>query len=210
MDRRRPRVKVGFPRRGEPGTGVRRRLAAGVPGRARRPPGRSRHLRPLRRRARGGHPGRPRRVGRCRDRAAGDARRPGKGPWLPPRLADHRERQPRGSRLLPTPRVPNGGRPLRRHRPGQAAQARDPRTRGRWHRDPRRGGAGLRPLPRSRRPEQVALEPVQEEEKSVLANLLQLYRHDFSPIRGFELTEHGTSSTATSTPSSWRRRDRPG
>ncbi len=41
-------------------------------------------------------------------------------------------------------------------------------------------------------PEKVALEPVREEEKSVLANLLQLYRHDFSLIRAFELTEHGT------------------
>jgi predicted acetyltransferase len=29
-------------------------------------------------------------------------------------------------------------------------------------------------------------------DRAVLANLLQLYRHNFSPIRGFELTDHGT------------------
>lgn len=40
--------------------------------------------------------------------------------------------------------------------------------------------------------DEVVLEPVAEEDQAVLANLLQLYRHDFSPIRGFELTEHGT------------------
>ena len=39
---------------------------------------------------------------------------------------------------------------------------------------------------------EVVLVPVAEEDKAVLANLLQLYRYDFSPIRGFELTEHGT------------------
>ena len=40
--------------------------------------------------------------------------------------------------------------------------------------------------------DEVVLEPVEEEDRAVLANLLQLYRHDFSPIRGFELTDHGT------------------
>ncbi len=39
--------------------------------------------------------------------------------------------------------------------------------------------------------DEVVLVPVAED-KAVLANLLQLYIYDFSPIRGFELTEHGT------------------
>jgi len=39
---------------------------------------------------------------------------------------------------------------------------------------------------------EVQLVPVREEDKSVLANLLQLYRYDFSTIRGYELTGHGT------------------
>ncbi|HUY97691.1 MAG TPA: GNAT family N-acetyltransferase [Verrucomicrobiae bacterium] len=38
----------------------------------------------------------------------------------------------------------------------------------------------------------VRLEPVREPDKQILANLLQLYCHDFSPIRGDELTAHGT------------------
>jgi predicted acetyltransferase len=38
----------------------------------------------------------------------------------------------------------------------------------------------------------VELNPVAEEHKSVLANLIQLYCHDFSEIRGFDLTVHGT------------------
>jgi predicted acetyltransferase len=33
---------------------------------------------------------------------------------------------------------------------------------------------------------------VTEEHKHVLANLLQFYRYDFSAIRGYELTPHGT------------------
>jgi predicted acetyltransferase len=37
----------------------------------------------------------------------------------------------------------------------------------------------------------VELVRVTEGDKSVLANLVQLYRYDFSPIRDFELTEHG-------------------
>jgi hypothetical protein len=38
----------------------------------------------------------------------------------------------------------------------------------------------------------VELEPVAEEHKSVLANLVQLYRYDFSEVRGYELSGHGT------------------
>ena len=38
----------------------------------------------------------------------------------------------------------------------------------------------------------VELTPVAEEHKSVLANLIQLYCHDFSEIRGYDLTAHGT------------------
>jgi predicted acetyltransferase/N-acetylglutamate synthase-like GNAT family acetyltransferase len=38
----------------------------------------------------------------------------------------------------------------------------------------------------------VRIEPLEEENKSVLGNLLQLYRYDFSSDRGYELTEHGT------------------
>lgn len=38
----------------------------------------------------------------------------------------------------------------------------------------------------------VALEPVAEEDKAALANLVQLYRYDFSEVRAYELTEHGT------------------
>lgn len=38
----------------------------------------------------------------------------------------------------------------------------------------------------------VELVPVEEEDKDVLANLLQLYRYDLSSVRGYELTAHGT------------------
>lgn len=38
----------------------------------------------------------------------------------------------------------------------------------------------------------VELTPVAEQHKSVLANLIQLYRYDFSEIRGYDLTAHGT------------------
>jgi GrpB-like predicted nucleotidyltransferase (UPF0157 family)/predicted acetyltransferase len=38
----------------------------------------------------------------------------------------------------------------------------------------------------------VALQPVVEEDKAVLANLIQLYRYDLSDVRGYELSEHGT------------------
>lgn len=38
----------------------------------------------------------------------------------------------------------------------------------------------------------VSLVAVTEADKPVLANLLQLYRYDFSEIRGYELTPHGT------------------
>lgn len=38
----------------------------------------------------------------------------------------------------------------------------------------------------------VALIEVTEDDKAVLANLLQLYRYDLSAIRGYELTDHGT------------------
>jgi predicted acetyltransferase len=38
----------------------------------------------------------------------------------------------------------------------------------------------------------VELNPVAEQHKSVLANLIQLYCYDFSEIRGFDLTAHGT------------------
>lgn len=38
----------------------------------------------------------------------------------------------------------------------------------------------------------VSLVPVGEPDKAVLANLLQLCRHDLSEVRGYELSEHGT------------------
>jgi predicted acetyltransferase len=38
----------------------------------------------------------------------------------------------------------------------------------------------------------VELIPVAEPDKSVLANLVQLYRYDLSEIRGYDLTVHGT------------------
>jgi len=38
----------------------------------------------------------------------------------------------------------------------------------------------------------VLLQGVDEEDKSVLENLLQLYRYDLSVVRGYELSEHGT------------------
>ncbi len=38
----------------------------------------------------------------------------------------------------------------------------------------------------------IELTVVTEEHKHVLANLLQFYRYDFSAIRGYELTPHGT------------------
>jgi predicted acetyltransferase len=38
----------------------------------------------------------------------------------------------------------------------------------------------------------VALIEVTEDDKAVLANLLQLYRYDLSAIRSYELTDHGT------------------
>lgn len=38
----------------------------------------------------------------------------------------------------------------------------------------------------------VDLAPVAEQDKPVLANLIQLYRYDFSEIRGYNLTAHGT------------------
>jgi predicted acetyltransferase len=38
----------------------------------------------------------------------------------------------------------------------------------------------------------VELNVVTEDHKHVLANLLQFYRYDFSAIRGYELTPHGT------------------
>jgi predicted acetyltransferase len=38
----------------------------------------------------------------------------------------------------------------------------------------------------------VELEAIAEEDKTVLANLVQLYRHDLSEFRGYELSEHGT------------------
>lgn len=38
----------------------------------------------------------------------------------------------------------------------------------------------------------VELVPVAEQDKSVLANLMQLYRYDLSEIRGYDLTVHGT------------------
>ena len=39
---------------------------------------------------------------------------------------------------------------------------------------------------------EVELQRVAESDKTVLANLLQLYRYDLSAVRGMELTEHGT------------------
>jgi predicted acetyltransferase len=39
---------------------------------------------------------------------------------------------------------------------------------------------------------EVELQRVSERDKTVLANLLQLYRHDLSAERAIELTEHGT------------------
>jgi predicted acetyltransferase len=36
------------------------------------------------------------------------------------------------------------------------------------------------------------LTPVAEQDKAVLANLIQFYRYDLSDIRGYELTAHGT------------------
>jgi predicted acetyltransferase len=38
----------------------------------------------------------------------------------------------------------------------------------------------------------VELALIAEQDKSVLANLIQLYRYDFSEIRGYDLTAHGT------------------
>lgn len=38
----------------------------------------------------------------------------------------------------------------------------------------------------------VVLDPVVEERKPVLANLLQLYRHDLSEFRSYEVSDHGT------------------
>jgi len=38
----------------------------------------------------------------------------------------------------------------------------------------------------------VELTPAAEEHKSVLANLIQFYCYDFSEIRGYDLTAHGT------------------
>ncbi len=38
----------------------------------------------------------------------------------------------------------------------------------------------------------VELVAVIEEHKHVLANLLQFYCYDFSEVRGYELTPHGT------------------
>jgi predicted acetyltransferase len=38
----------------------------------------------------------------------------------------------------------------------------------------------------------VALQVVAEDDKAVLANLVQLYRHDLSEFRHYPLTEHGT------------------
>ena len=38
----------------------------------------------------------------------------------------------------------------------------------------------------------VVLEPVAEDDKPVLVNLMQLYRYDLSEFRGYELSEHGT------------------
>lgn len=38
----------------------------------------------------------------------------------------------------------------------------------------------------------VQLAVVTEDDKHALANLLQFYRYDFSVIRGYELTQHGT------------------
>ena len=38
----------------------------------------------------------------------------------------------------------------------------------------------------------IELTPVAGEHKSVLANLLQLYCYDFSEIRGYDMTAHGT------------------
>jgi hypothetical protein len=38
----------------------------------------------------------------------------------------------------------------------------------------------------------AALEAVAEEDKAILANLVQLYRHDLSEFRHYPLTEHGT------------------
>ena len=38
----------------------------------------------------------------------------------------------------------------------------------------------------------VDLTPVAEPDKPVLANLIQFYRYDFSEIRGYDLTGHGT------------------
>lgn len=39
---------------------------------------------------------------------------------------------------------------------------------------------------------EVEIVRVREEDKSVLANLVQFYRYDFSSRRGFDLSEHGT------------------
>jgi predicted acetyltransferase len=40
--------------------------------------------------------------------------------------------------------------------------------------------------------DQVALVPVTEADKPVLERLVQLYRYDMAPYRGYELDEHGT------------------
>lgn len=51
-------------------------------------------------------------------------------------------------------------------------------------------------LVRLRRPDptapEVALQAVAEPDKSVLANLIELYRHDLSEFRGYEISAHGT------------------
>jgi predicted acetyltransferase len=39
---------------------------------------------------------------------------------------------------------------------------------------------------------EVDLVPVSEDDKDVLANLIQFYRYDFAASRGYELTRHGT------------------
>jgi predicted acetyltransferase len=39
---------------------------------------------------------------------------------------------------------------------------------------------------------EIEVTRVDEEDRSVLANLLQLYRYDFSERRGYDLTDHGT------------------
>jgi predicted acetyltransferase len=62
-------------------------------------------------------------------------------------------------------------------------------VRGRTRRHGRAPVDAVRPSPAGG---SVRLVPVRPEQRGVLANLMQLYRHDLSEFRGYELTEEGT------------------